>query len=74
MTAGEAIDAALPAMPAVAAHYRALPYAEVGKALESVEASTASVPHAVAEMALAHAVDGFPPDLVNRTRFSWTGR
>ena len=41
--AGEAIDAALPAMPAVTAHYRALPYAEVGKALESVEASTASL-------------------------------
>ena len=56
MTAGEAIDAALPAMLAVTAHYRALPYAEVGKALESVEASTASVPHAVAEMVLAYAV------------------
>ena len=41
--AGEAIDAALPAMPAVTAHYRALPYAEVGKALESIEASTASL-------------------------------
>ena len=42
-TAGEAIDAALPAMPAVAAHYRALPYADVGKALERVEVSTASL-------------------------------
>ena len=38
--AGEAIDAALPAMPAVASHYRALPYGEVGAALEAVEAST----------------------------------
>ena len=41
--AGEAIDAALPAMPAVAAHYRALPYQEVGKALQIVEASSASL-------------------------------
>ena len=41
--AGEAIDAALPAMPAVAAHYRALPYREVGNALETVEASRASL-------------------------------
>ena len=40
--AGEAIDGALPAMPAVAAHYRALPYAEVGRALELIEASRAS--------------------------------
>ena len=41
--AGEAIDAALPAMPAVAAHYRALPYREVAKALATVEASKASL-------------------------------
>ena len=41
--AGEAIDAALPAMPAVAAHYRALPYREVGNALDAVEASRASL-------------------------------
>ena len=41
--AGEAIDAALPAMPAVATHYRSLPYREVGEALEIVEASRASL-------------------------------
>ena len=40
--AGDAIDGALPAMPAVVAHYRALPYAEVGRALELIEASRAS--------------------------------
>ena len=40
--AGEAIDGALPAMPAVAAHFRALPYGEVGQALELIEASRAS--------------------------------
>ena len=42
--AGEAIDGALPAMPAVVAHYRALPYGEVGRALELIEASPASLP------------------------------
>ena len=40
--AGEAIDGALPAMPAVPAHFRALPYGEVGQALEIIEASRAS--------------------------------
>ena len=34
--AGEGIDGALPAMPAVKAHYRALPWAEVGAALDAV--------------------------------------
>ncbi|MDE0064543.1 MAG: integrase arm-type DNA-binding domain-containing protein [Gammaproteobacteria bacterium] len=34
--AGEAIDGALPAMPAVKAHYRALPWAEVGSALNAI--------------------------------------
>ena len=34
--AGEAIDGTLPAMPAVKAHYRALPWAEVGAALDAV--------------------------------------
>ena len=41
--AGEAIDGALPAMPAVKEHYRALPYQEVPEALETVEASGASL-------------------------------
>ena len=41
--AGEAIDGALPAMPAVKEHYRALPYREVPAALETVEASGASL-------------------------------
>ena len=41
--AGEAIDGALPPMPKVKAHLRALPYQEVGAALEVVEASQASV-------------------------------
>ena len=34
--AGEAIDGALPAMPAVKAHYRALPWSDVGAALDTV--------------------------------------
>ena len=41
--AGEAIDGALPPMPKVKAHLRALPYQEVGAAFEVVEASQASV-------------------------------
>lgn len=41
--AGEVISAALPAMPAVKAHFRALHYGEVGKALETIEGSTASL-------------------------------
>ncbi len=41
--AGEMIDGALPAMPAVQTHFRALPYREVPVALETVEASGASL-------------------------------
>ena len=41
--AGEGIDGALPAMPRVAAHFRALPYREVPDALKTVEASSASL-------------------------------
>ena len=41
--AGDAIDGALPPMPAVAGHYRALPHRDVGEALETVEASRASL-------------------------------
>ena len=41
--AGEAIEGALPAMPAVKAHLRALPYQDVAAALETVEASRASL-------------------------------
>ena len=41
--AGEAIDGALPPMPKVKAHLRALPYQEVRSALEAVETSRASV-------------------------------
>ena len=40
--AGEGIDGALPAMPAVKEHYRALPYREVPEALRIVEGSRAS--------------------------------
>ena len=40
--AGEGIDGALPRMPAVKAHFRALPYAEVPEALDIVESSRAS--------------------------------
>ncbi len=40
--AGEAIDGALPSMPKVKAHLRALPYQEVGTALETVDASQTS--------------------------------
>ena len=41
--AGEAIDGALPAMPAVRDHFRALPYREVGAALEVTGGSRASL-------------------------------
>ena len=41
--AGEAIDGALPPMPKVRAHFRALPYREVGSALKTIEASQASM-------------------------------
>ena len=41
--AGEAIDGALPAMPAVKTHLRALSYRDVAAALETVEASRASL-------------------------------
>lgn len=41
--AGEAIDGALPPMPKVKAHFRALPYREVPAALEVVAASQASL-------------------------------
>ena len=41
--AGEMIDGALPAMPAVKEHFRALPYQEVSAALETVEVSGASL-------------------------------
>ena len=41
--AGEAIDGALPSMPKVKAHLRALPYQEVGAALETVYASQTSL-------------------------------
>ena len=41
--AGEVIDGALPSMPAFREHYRALPYAEVADAIETVEASGASM-------------------------------
>ncbi len=41
--AGDAIDGALPSLPAVKAHFRALPYREVGAALETIGASRASV-------------------------------
>ena len=40
--AGEAIDGALPSMPKVKAHLRALPYQEVGSALKTVDASLTS--------------------------------
>ena len=40
--AGEGIDGALPRMPAVQSHFRALPYNEVPAALETIQASNAS--------------------------------
>ena len=40
--AGEAIDGALPSMPKVKAHLRALPYQDVGSALSTVDASQTS--------------------------------
>ena len=41
--AGEAIDGALPSMPKIKAHLRALPYHEVGSALKTVDASQTSL-------------------------------
>ena len=41
--AGEAIAGALPAMPRIKAHFRALPYQDVPGALDTVEASSASL-------------------------------
>ena len=41
--AGDGIDGALPAMPKLKAHFRALPYQEVAGALDTVEASGASM-------------------------------
>ena len=41
--AGDAISGALPAMPAVKTHFHALPYQEVRAALDTVEASGASM-------------------------------
>ena len=41
--AGELIDAALPAMPAVKQHFRALPYQDIPAALAAVEDSRASI-------------------------------
>ena len=41
--AGEAIDGALPPMTKVKAHFRALPYQEVGTALDTVDASLSSM-------------------------------
>lgn len=40
--AGEVINGALPSMPKVKAHFRAMPYEEIRSALETVEASQAS--------------------------------
>ena len=41
--AGDALNGALPPMPRLKAHHRALPYREVAEALETVEASEASL-------------------------------
>ena len=41
--AGEAIDGALPSMPKIKAHLRALPYQEVGSALKTIDASQTSL-------------------------------
>ena len=41
--AGDAIAGALPTMPAVKEHFRALPYEEIRAALETIEASAASM-------------------------------
>ena len=41
--AGEQLDGALPSMPRVREHFRALPYGEVQAALETVDASPASL-------------------------------
>ena len=42
--AGDSISGALPGMPAVKEHYRALPYGDVPIAIATLEASGASLP------------------------------
>ena len=41
--AGEAIDGALPRMPAFKEHFRSLPYSKIGEALDTIHASPASL-------------------------------
>ena len=41
--AGEAVDGALPRMPSIKAHLRALPYRELSAALQTIETSNASL-------------------------------
>ena len=41
--AGEAIDGALPRMPAFKEHFRSLPYSKIGEALDTIQASPASL-------------------------------
>ena len=41
--AGEVIEGALPSMPKVRAHFRAMPYQEVGSALKTIESSHVSL-------------------------------
>ena len=52
--AGEVIDAALPRTPAVAAHFRALPYQDVPDVLRRVEASQAGLASKLCFQFLAH--------------------
>ena len=61
--AGEMIDGALPAMPAVKEHYRALPYQEVPAALETIDASSASL---VAKLCFRFLVLTEPPRICRR--------
>ena len=52
--AGEMINGALPSMPAVKAHYRALPYKDVPIALETIDSSNGAAAAAYLEKATDH--------------------
>ena len=69
--AGEGIEGALPAMPAVKEHFRALPFAEVGAALETVAGSRASL---AAKLCLRFLVLTAARSGEARSGRKWTGR
>ena len=73
--AGEAIDGALPAMPAVTAHFRALDYRDVPAGLERLAGSTASLPvRACLRFVALTAVRSSEARLATWTEIDWEAR